>query len=137
MKATYKYTQSGERVLVTERRRNAGHGDQVEVVYSDGSTGWEHLKDLQEGFSKVRLFRVDEYQRNMGSILGFTADYNYAVDLLAAEGLVHVASDADGNFGQITEFEVPDGDYDTEDQSQMMALWSDGEIVKNFYFVEA
>jgi len=36
------YTNSGEKVTLTGITR----GDQVEVIYSDGSDGWEHLSDL-------------------------------------------------------------------------------------------
>ena len=43
---TTKFTQSGEKVQLTENTRNVGHGNQVEVIYSDGSTGWEHVADL-------------------------------------------------------------------------------------------
>lgn len=43
-----KYTNSGEKVQVTEEKRDRGHGEQVKVIYSDGSEGWEHLEDLQD-----------------------------------------------------------------------------------------
>ena len=43
-----KFTQSGERVELTGNTRNQGHGEQVEVIYSDGSKGWEHLEDLND-----------------------------------------------------------------------------------------
>lgn len=39
---------SGEKVQVTGETRNLGHGEQVKVIYSDGSGGWEHLDDLQD-----------------------------------------------------------------------------------------
>ena len=42
----YKFTQSGEKVFVTDKTRNLGHGEQVKVKYCDGSTGWEHIEDL-------------------------------------------------------------------------------------------
>ena len=41
-----KFTTSGEKVTVTEETRNLGHGDQVKVIYSDNTTGWEHIADL-------------------------------------------------------------------------------------------
>jgi len=44
MKTMYKTT--GERVVLTGESRNVGHGEQIEVAYSDGSTGWEHEADL-------------------------------------------------------------------------------------------
>jgi hypothetical protein len=37
---------SGEVVVVTEKTRNLGHGEQVEVIYSDSTKGWEHIEDL-------------------------------------------------------------------------------------------
>lgn len=42
------YTNSGEKVQVTDETRNLGHGEQVKVIYSDNSEGWEHIEDLQE-----------------------------------------------------------------------------------------
>jgi hypothetical protein len=37
---------NGEVVIVTEKTRNLGHGEQVEVIYSDSTKGWEHIEDL-------------------------------------------------------------------------------------------
>jgi|AntDeeMinimDraft_5_1070356.scaffolds.fasta_scaffold11772_2 hypothetical protein len=42
------YTNSGEKVEVTEQNRDLGHGKQVAVIYSDGSWGWEHIENLQD-----------------------------------------------------------------------------------------
>ena len=42
------YTNSGEKVQVTEETRDRGHGEQVKVIYSDGSEAWEHVEDLQD-----------------------------------------------------------------------------------------
>lgn len=39
---------SGEKVQVAEDAKNFGHGEEVKVIYSDESEGWEHLSDLQE-----------------------------------------------------------------------------------------
>ena len=41
-----KYTQSGEKVELTGNTQNLGHGNQLEVIYSDGSYGYEHSSDL-------------------------------------------------------------------------------------------
>lgn len=41
-----KITVNGEKVITTDETRNLGHGEQVRVIYSDGSGGWEHTKDL-------------------------------------------------------------------------------------------
>lgn len=43
-----KFTQSGEKVTLTNEVRELGHGKQVKVIYSDGSEGWEHLSDLTD-----------------------------------------------------------------------------------------
>ncbi len=40
------YVNSGEKVNVTKEVRDLGHGEQVKVIYSDGTVGWEHKKDL-------------------------------------------------------------------------------------------
>jgi len=39
---------NGEMVEVTDNTRDLGHGEQVEVIYQDGSIGWEHIEDLQD-----------------------------------------------------------------------------------------
>ena len=39
---------NGEMVTPTKETRDLGHGKQVKVVYSDGSTGWEHVEDLMD-----------------------------------------------------------------------------------------
>lgn len=46
MKTKQKFTTSGEKVTLTGNERDLGHGKQLEVVYSDGSKGWEHEQDL-------------------------------------------------------------------------------------------
>lgn len=40
-------TTNGERVTVLDETRNLGHGEQVKVIYSDRSEGWEHIEDLE------------------------------------------------------------------------------------------
>jgi hypothetical protein len=42
------YTNSGEKVQVTKEIRDLGHGEQVKVIYSDNSEGFEYIEDLQE-----------------------------------------------------------------------------------------
>ena len=42
------YTNSGEKVQVTDEKRDIGHGEQVKVVNSDNSEGFEHSEDLHE-----------------------------------------------------------------------------------------
>jgi hypothetical protein len=41
------FTTSGEKVQVLENTRDLGHGEQVNVIYSDGSEGWEHIEDIE------------------------------------------------------------------------------------------
>lgn len=41
-----RYTLSGESVTLTNETRDLGHGEQIKVIYADGSTGWEHVSDL-------------------------------------------------------------------------------------------
>ena len=41
-----KFTASGEKVTLTGKSRDLGHGKQLEVIYSDDSQGWEHESDL-------------------------------------------------------------------------------------------
>ena len=41
-----RFTTSGEKVRVTKETKDFGHGIQVQVIYSDGSCGWEHPEDL-------------------------------------------------------------------------------------------
>lgn len=43
-----KYTNSGEKVQVTNEKRDLGNGEQVKVIYSDNSEGFEHIEDLHE-----------------------------------------------------------------------------------------
>ena len=40
------FTLSGESVILTGKTKNNGHGEITEVIYSDGSKGWEHTLDL-------------------------------------------------------------------------------------------
>ena len=44
MKATI--ANNGERVVLTNNTRDLGHGVQIEVIYQDGTKGWEHEEDL-------------------------------------------------------------------------------------------
>ena len=42
------FTSSGERVRLTGVFRDLGMGEQLEVIYSDGSKGFEHEEDLHK-----------------------------------------------------------------------------------------
>lgn len=61
MKAT---TFGGERVLLTDNTRDVGHGLQIEVVYQDGSKGWEHDEDLIDRDETISdfTFKVEDGQ---------------------------------------------------------------------------
>lgn len=39
---------NGEKVTLTGNFRDLGHGKQLEVIYTDGSKGFEHYGDLDE-----------------------------------------------------------------------------------------
>lgn len=41
-------TTNGEMVTETTETRNLGHGEQVKVIYSDNTQGWEHIENLQD-----------------------------------------------------------------------------------------
>lgn len=41
-------TTNGEMVEVTNEKRDLGHGEEVRVIYSDGTEGWESVNDLQD-----------------------------------------------------------------------------------------
>jgi len=41
------FVNGGERVTITDEKRNIGHGEQVKVIYSDDSTGWHHVEDIE------------------------------------------------------------------------------------------
>lgn len=47
MKTTILNT-NGEKVTLTGNFRDLGHGRQLEVIYSDGSKGYEHYEDLED-----------------------------------------------------------------------------------------
>jgi len=42
------YNRSGEKIRLTNERRDLGHGIQIKVIYFDGSIGWEHILDIFE-----------------------------------------------------------------------------------------
>lgn len=43
---TYTLNTNGESVTLTGRTRDLGHGKQLEVIYSDGSLGFEHVDNF-------------------------------------------------------------------------------------------
>lgn len=42
------YIQGGEKVFLTEEKRDLGHGEQTKVFYADGSIGWYHTTDIED-----------------------------------------------------------------------------------------
>lgn len=43
---------NGEKVTLTGNIRDLGHGKQLEVIYSDGSKGFEHYEDIEDAPTK-------------------------------------------------------------------------------------
>lgn len=43
-----RFCRHAERVELTGGERDLGMGKQLEVIYTDGSTGWEHVEDLED-----------------------------------------------------------------------------------------
>ena len=39
-------TGNGERVKLTNDKRNLGHGEEIKVIYQDNSKGWENINNL-------------------------------------------------------------------------------------------
>ena len=39
-------TGNGERVKLTNDKRNLGHGEEIKVIYQDNSKGWENTNNL-------------------------------------------------------------------------------------------
>ena len=83
------------------------------------------------------LFRADDYTNNMGDFLGFFTTLEDAKSELEFSNEVHSAQD--GTFSQITEFTVLTSEFEKADEfnkDEMMKLWGEGEIVKDYYFVK-
>lgn len=82
---------------------------------------------------KKTLYRADDYTRNMGDIVGFYESKKQAeVDIKYRKR----SNGADGNFSQITKFQVvTEEQIDTDDYDQMMSLWEEGEIIRDYFYV--
>ena len=89
-------TNSGERVRTTGEKRNLGHGYQNEVIYSDDSTGWEHVEDLEfitsvefkdDNHTMAIVRGYDEEQSADSALEEFLSDQGneYSSDLNGAE----------------------------------------------------
>lgn len=82
MKAT---VGNGERVTLTKNTRNLGHGVQIEVVYQDGTSGWEHeedLIDMEEEESEL-TYDVHFNDETSSNSKGFKTDYDYCKNYIA------------------------------------------------------
>lgn len=90
------FTNSGERVRTTGEKRNLGHGHQNEVIYSDDSTGWEHIEDLEfitsvefkdDNHTMAIVRGYDEEQSAASALEEFLSDQGneYSSDLNGAE----------------------------------------------------
>jgi hypothetical protein len=80
---------NGERVTLKGSQgnyRDLGHGHQLEVFYSDGSTGFEHWEDIQ--FDNLGTFDF-----NIGEV------YYYPI----AGGFIEVSDGQNDNFNSMTE----------------------------------
>lgn len=84
---------------------------------------------------KTTLYRADDYEGNMGDLIGFFKTHEEAEDEIEYKKEVN---STEGNFSQITELEVPSSyliDVDIRDSYEMLPIWGDGEIVNNYYYV--
>ena len=92
------------------------------------------------GYPIIILYRADDYQKNMGSLIGF-----YTTKEEAEAALEHKSpvAQADGTFSQITEFEVPDKAMQgidiaehIENNERMLSfdIWGSGKIVNTYYY---
>lgn len=82
---------------------------------------------------KKTLYRADDYYRNFGDIVGFYESKKQAeVDIKYRKR----SNGADGNFSQITKFQVvAEEEINTEDHDQMMRLWEEGAIIDTYFYV--
>jgi len=84
----------------------------------------------------ITLYRADDYQNNMGELLGF---FDNIEDAKSELEFNQPAKSANGTFSQITEFEVLTLNFDKgeiSDRDFMLNLWGEGEIVNDYYFVK-
>lgn len=83
------------------------------------------------------LFRADDYTNNMGDFLGFFTTLEDAKSELEFSNEINSAQD--GTFSQITEFTVLTSEFEKADEfnkDEMMKLWGEGEIIKDYFFAK-
>jgi len=84
----------------------------------------------------VTIFRADNYYNNAGNLEGFFLNKEDAESVLDYSSPVTIG---DGNFGQITEFEVIEEaleGVDVNDTKKMLSeeIWGNGELTNNYYY---
>ncbi len=76
--------------------------------------------------------RVDAYDNNQGTLIGFYRDlYEISIDLRPSDLQFHELL-ASGNYVQLTEFYANPELFD----ANPLLAWAEGEIVNNFYYQE-
>jgi hypothetical protein len=84
----------------------------------------------------VTIFRADNYDNNAGNLEGFFLNKEDAESVLDYSNPVTIG---DGNFGQITEFEVSEKaleGIDVNDTKKMLSeeIWGSGKVTNNYYY---
>lgn len=87
--------------------------------------------------ANVKVYRADDYFDNMGSIIGFFPSKEEAEKELEFSEPTY---EYDGNFSQITEFEIPESkleSIDLSDTGRMLEedVWGSGEIINDYYYI--
>lgn len=85
----------------------------------------------------VKVYRADDYYRNMGDIIGFFASKEEAESEIE---FTEPTKMGDGNFSQITEFEVPESKLEGvefSDTERMLEedIWGSGKITNEYYYI--
>lgn len=85
----------------------------------------------------VKVYRADDYNNNMGNIIGFFASKEEAEIELEFSESTNVG---DGTFSQITEFEIPESKLKgvcLSDTERMLEedIWGSGEIINDYYYI--
>ena len=94
------------------------------------------MKNL-ENLKNVKIYRVDEFNDNMGNVIGFFASKEEAESKLEFSSPTNTG---DGTFSQITEFEIPESKLEgveLSDTERMLdeGVWGSGEIINDYYYI--
>ena len=84
----------------------------------------------------TKVYRADDYSHNMGDIIGFFATKEEAENEITYARSTNIG---DGDFSQITEFEIPShhlNGIELSDTQTMLsdAIWGAGELINEYYF---